>query len=665
MGNNCRNPIIMGNLRRLIKFRPLRTKSPYGMPAKNVPKADLRNGNKMFKKSLYLFVIISLFSACSSLKKKPASKPSEMTQSEKLNVQADAKKNLELAEFKMDQLVLEAKKAGPNAVKYLSSDLYIKATDSSMRGDSNTASFLYKYVMKLSPNDTYLMKKYSIELIRNGRLAESKSLLRTIWKKESYEEGVGLILAGVLTALEEKKEARKVYQKLLVKHPKSEEACVFLAKSYRIEKKYKSAFSTLNKCEKRNPGKAIYSYSKGKLMFFQNKDSKAKTYFSKAIKIDPSFHKAVVALGVLHEEKEQYKKAISIYKKFLKKNPYNYAVLSRVVQVMFASQSYDNIITYAERLSSLDTSDMNLKVRLGILYTDAKRFDDAKGVFKEILAEVPSSDKVLYYLGSLYQQTQHSEDAIGYFQKIPTSSSLFHDSNIQIAQILHVLAKQDLKLNKKENISRFTSFIEDTASKHKGLKVELKIILTTFYENINNFPRAIEHLSSIKDYQGYTEGHDYYLASLYEKNNEFDAAKNLIENILKKNPDNAHALNFLGYSLLEKGEDMDKAYELISKAVSIQPNDGYIRDSLGWYYYKVGQFKKALREIKKARALVKTDVVISKHLAIVYQSLQKYDKAKAFYVEALKNCKLDSEKAEVMKALENLESARLPASKKK
>lgn len=76
----------------------------------------------------------------------------------------------------------------------------------------------------------------------------------------------------------------------------------------------------------------------------------------------------------------------------------------------------------------------------------------------------------------------------------------------------------------------------------------------------------------------------------------------------------------------------------------MKPDDGYIRDSLGWYHYKMGNFDQALREVKKAWELVKTDVVITKHLAVVYQALKQYRMAK-YYVEALKHCKLESERA--------------------
>ena len=58
---------------------------------------------------------------------------------------------------------------------------------------------------------------------------------------------------------------------------------------------------------------------------------------------------------------------------------------------------------------------------------------------------------------------------------------------------------------------------------------------------------------------------------------------------------------------------------ILKRAVELEPNDSYIRDSLGWYFFKRGDLKRALVEVKKAWQERKKDVVITKHLAIIYQ----------------------------------------------
>jgi Flp pilus assembly protein TadD len=132
--------------------------------------------------------------------------------------------------------------------------------------------------------------------------------------------------------------------------------------------------------------------------------------------------------------------------------------------------------------------------------------------------------------------------------------------------------------------------------------------------------------------------------------------------LVEKDPKNAHAWNFLGYSLLERGEDMDKAYSYIKKAVDLSPKDGYILDSLGWYYYKTGNTKKALSKLLAAHKIVPDETSILKHLAEVYLKMQKPDDAKKFLKTAIQNTPSPDDKKRLEKALEDIESGRLPAS---
>ncbi len=585
----------------------------------------------------------------------------ESENDENLNEKEQQEKLVEAFEIldkRMKKMVATAKEGGAEAIEFLASDLFLKANDSSMRGDSHTAAYLYKQLLELKPKDYYVRKKYAVELIRLGSLIEAKLVLGDLLKESEYkEETLGLIQGGVLTALNEVDEAQNVYKKVLKKHPSSEEACVFLAKSYTLEKKYKKAHSLLGKCSKKEK-KAIFTYYRAKVYLKQGKKKTAEKLLKKTLKDDPTYYQAAMALGLLKEDAEKFDQAVVIYEEFLKKNPRSFPVLSRLVQVLFANENFEKVLPYAERLSSLDQTDLNLRVRLGILYTDAKQYDKAIGVFKEILAAVPTSDKVLYYLGSLYQQTSDFEKALESFHKIPEESPLYVDSSMQIAQILQSL----VQVNDDKWSQQYRDFLSQRSGSVEALKVEFQMMLATYFEGLKDYGRAIASIEKVRHQGDYTEGHDYYLASLYEKVKDFKKARSIVQEILDKNPKNAHALNFLGYSLLENNEDLDKAYSLIRKAVELKPDDGYIRDSLGWYYYKTGQLNKALKEVSRAFDMVKSDVVIAKHLAIIYRDLKKFKKAKRFFVEALKNCKFESERREVLEELGALQDVRLPAS---
>lgn len=565
----------------------------------------------------------------------------------------------------LKEMVASAIKVGGKAPEYLATDLFIKGNDASIRGDFQTAAQIFKSVVELQPNDPYLRKKLAYELIRNGEVKEAEKILEAVFKESNFkDESVGLILASVYSSTEKHKESRAVYTRLLALDPESEEACLYLSRSYVAEKMYKEAHALLASCEKRSSDNPVYSFFRGKMEYDRGNKVLAKTYFEKSLKIDQTYAQAALAVGALYEEKENFLAALGVYKKFVadENNSQNTQVLSRLVSIMFSLEQNAEVIPYAETLSSLDGTDLNLKVRLGLLYSDVERFDEAAKLFKDVLEVVPESDKVLYYLGALNQQVDKGLDAISYFKRIKSDSPLFGDAGLQVGQIMAAAAREDFVQHKYEHIAEFKNFIDGRVKENPEMSMELRMLQASFYEDTFQYKDAINTLAGMKDHKAFTESHSYYLASIMEKNGDYLESRKLVQAIVDKDPNNAHALNFLGYSFLERNERMDMAYEYISKAVKLKPEDGYIRDSLAWYFYQTGKFQEALNESKKASELVKNDPTITKHLGMIYQRLQNYDKAKQYLTEALKHSQVKAERDDVLRLLDDVEKGRLPAS---
>ena len=96
--------------------------------------------------------------------------------------------------------------------------------------------------------------------------------------------------------------------------------------------------------------------------------------------------------------------------------------------------------------------------------------------------------------------------------------------------------------------------------------------------------------------------------------------------ILQQEPDNATALNALGYTLADRTDRLQEAFEYISKALALQPDDAAILDSMGWVHFKLGNLEKSLEYLYKAHALIE-DPEISMHLGEVLWTLGQREKA--------------------------------------
>jgi tetratricopeptide (TPR) repeat protein len=603
---------------------------------------------------ILLLILISLFNSCSEI---AIHKKSQIV---------EPRSELGISANDIALQVEQAKKIGGAAAEFLATDLFIKGNDASIRGDYQTAGQIFRYCTELAPNDVYIKRKLAIEFIRLGELKEAETILQSVFLATGQkDESTGLILAGVYTALEKMTLARETYQKIIdSSETDSEEACLFLAKSFTQEKKYTEAHNLLVRCEKKNKDEPVYSFYRGKIEQERGHLKLADKFFKKSLKIDHTYAQAALAIGAAFEEQDETEAAAKIYKEFLalEGNSNSLPVLSKLVTLLFTMERNKEILPYAELLTSIDTNDLNLKVRLGLLYSENNRYEEALNLFKGVLAVVPESDKVLYYLGALSLQTQKVVDAIEYYQKIPASSPLYGDASLQMAQVFAMFAKEDIQAQKTEAVTRFHSFIDQRSKENEEIAFDLKMLQANFYEDTFQIKKSIETIGQFQHHKNFSESHSYYFASLLEKDGQFVEARKLVQKILDKEPNNPHALNFMGYSYLEKNENMGKAFEFISRAVKLKPKDGYIRDSLAWYYFQVGKFPEALAEAKKAFELVRNDVTITKHLGIIYQRLHNFDKAREYLAEALSQAKVLTDREDLLKIMADLEKNRLPAS---
>ena len=92
--------------------------------------------------------------------------------------------------------------------------------------------------------------------------------------------------------------------------------------------------------------------------------------------------------------------------------------------------------------------------------------------------------------------------------------------------------------------------------------------------------------------------------------------------MLARDPENAAALNYLGYMLAERGERLDESVGYLKKALQIEPENGSYLDSLGWAYFKADKLDLAEDNLKRAADQLKTNSVIQDHYGEVLFKLR-------------------------------------------
>ena len=125
------------------------------------------------------------------------------------------------------------------------------------------------------------------------------------------------------------------------------------------------------------------------------------------------------------------------------------------------------------------------------------------------------------------------------------------------------------------------------------------------------------------------------LSSILEKAGQFGSAETGLRELLKQHPDNATAMNNLGYFLLERSNRYAEAQKLIEQAVAIEPTNGSFLDSLGWAHFKLGNAEKAREILEKALIYSRRSATIREHLGDVLQKLGRVAEARRNWEKAL------------------------------
>jgi tetratricopeptide (TPR) repeat protein len=190
---------------------------------------------------------------------------------------------------------------------------------------------------------------------------------------------------------------------------------------------------------------------------------------------------------------------------------------------------------------------------------------------------------------------------------------------------------------------------------------ELYLSLAQIYEKGKMFDKAVEAAAKAEELAK-TDREKmsvwFTFGSVLERAKRFDEAEEKFNQVLQLDPDNAPALNYLGYMLADLNRRVGDAHDMIQKALDLDPDNGAYLDSLGWVYYRQERFELAERFLVRSLEQFKRDPVVHSHLGDVYYKLGRNALAKEHWQRSLEEWergpKADRDPAEIQKVRDKL-----------
>jgi tetratricopeptide (TPR) repeat protein len=256
----------------------------------------------------------------------------------------------------------------------------------------------------------------------------------------------------------------------------------------------------------------------------------------------------------------------------------------------------------------------------------------------------PGDDLAAFQLGVLATRRNDWQSGAFYFEQIAPSAVMFHEAQLQRAQLLNEMGAVESALALlKEQLNR----VPEDQSTLMTLG-DIYRVHSRFTEAEAAYDRAVENLTN----EEANNWHLYFARGIArERNGKWHLAEMDLQTARRLSGDAPLVLNYLGYSWIDRGVFLDEGLKIINQALSKEPQNGAYVDSLGWAYFRLGEFKRALPILERASRLEPTDPVVTSHLGDALWRLGRHFEARYQWRKALAFEPSDEERAAIEKKL--------------
>ena len=315
------------------------------------------------------------------------------------------------------------------------------------------------------------------------------------------------------------------------------------------------------------------------------------------IKSAPDAAGGPFVLGRVLGDKQDYQGLVNTVAPWLARHPVEPGrhadiapMLSQLAQAYLELGKFDDAISAFERAKEADPGNGTYDLYLIRAQASARHYDAAFALAKRIIAAHPKDPRPLRLYADALHQAGRDADAIS---ELKTSLA-----------------------GRPDDLSAYLSLAE-----MYGVIGKYREAIAVLDEAIRKFPDDISPV--------------FQKGAMLDREKKPAEAERLFREVLKRDPLNAQALNYLGFMLADRGERLDESVGYIKRALTVEPYNGAYIDSLGWAYFKMNRLDLAEPQLRRAAEQRVRDSAVQDHYADLLFKLGKYEDAVAAWERAL------------------------------
>ena len=339
--------------------------------------------------------------------------------------------------------------------------------------------------------------------------------------------------------------------------------------------------------------------------------------------------------------------AVKTLKEYLQFSPKNLNLNQYYVTILTLQEKYTEAIKHYRFMSAnklISFSDVGTSKKMALLNIEAKKFIDAK-TFIDSLKE-KDINSYYYMSGLLNIKNNKNTIAENFFNKVSVDNQNYIDS---VKEIANIKAKEKDFLS----LKKFFKYQNKKINNNTSMLIRLIIIETEIFFNAEKFAHAMKIINSGLEKYKNNGAFLYTRALVAEKVNRMDIVENDLKKLIQLEPENAQALNALGYTWANNDIKLKEANSYIDKALAMEPNDAAILDSKGWVLYKLGNYLESEKYLMRALKLNDDPEIVS-HVIKLLVKVDKIKDAKNVYKKYIKLKPKDKILIELKKILDEI-----------
>ena len=280
-----------------------------------------------------------------------------------------------------------------------------------------------------------------------------------------------------------------------------------------------------------------------------------------------------------------------------------------------------------DTIHAQSASDPDTLLNIGLLAIESRRLDRAQTYLTDLLDTGAYADQANFYLARINDEQKKYEQAIANYDAVEEGELSF-TARLRAAELTAFAGELE---SGRERLNLLAELTADPALQPQLVTAEARML-----QNANQIDKAVDVLSD--GLQRFPDQRDLLYARALMAGDAGDAAQLVsdLDRLIELDPDDAHAMNALGYHLTTEDTDLDRAEQLLVRARELLPEDPAIMDSMGWLLFKKGKYEQAVDVLRDAY-LRFPDAEIAAHLAQALWFSGAEDEARDVVEQALES----------------------------